>query len=135
MMAANNNVMLGIIVASIVGVIGGTNAYAADIIMSVGETKWVSFGRGAYDIKSSDSNIVSIDSVITRAGFTEVKLTCKNAGTVTISYRIVSDNKVHSKTVICSSSVIPETPVGLISLIAGSFAALYIFTRIKGRAR
>ncbi len=92
MMVANNNSMIGIIVASIVvGVIGGTNAYAADITMSVGETKWVSLGRGAIDIKSSNSNIVSIEGIRTHAGFTEVKLKCNNAGTATISYKTVFD--------------------------------------------
>lgn len=84
MMAVNNNSMIGIIVASIV-VIGGTNAYAADIIMHVGETKWVKLGRGAIDPKSSNPNIVSIEGIRTHAGFTEVKLKCNNAGTATIS--------------------------------------------------
>ncbi len=137
MMVVNNNNMLGIIVASIVGAIGGIDAYAADdITMTVGETKWVKLERGAYNIKSSDPNIVSIEGIRTHAGFTEVKLKCNNAGTATISYTTLLDpNKKLSITVTCSSNAIPETPIGLISLLAGSFAALYIFTRIKGIAR
>ncbi|MEM4364917.1 MAG: hypothetical protein QW776_04575 [Candidatus Nitrosocaldus sp.] len=105
--------------------------YAADVVMRVGETKTVSLGRGAADPRSSDPNIVSIEKVVTLAGGTLVTLKCHKAGDVVITYTDLFTGKTKYITVHCSALVIPETPIGLISLVGSSLGALYIFKRIR----
>lgn len=105
--------------------------YAADVVMRVGETKTVSLGRGAVDPRSSDPSIVSIKKVDTREGFTLVTLKCHKAGDVVITYTDLFTGETKHITVHCSALVIPETPIGLISLVGSSLGALYIFKRIR----
>ncbi|MEM3916424.1 MAG: hypothetical protein QW572_05300 [Candidatus Nitrosocaldus sp.] len=105
--------------------------YAADVVMRVGETKTVSLGRGAVDPRSSDPSIVSIKKVDTREGGTLVTLKCHKAGDVVITYTDLFTDTIKHITVHCSALVIPETPIGLISLVGSSLGALYIFKRIR----
>ncbi|GBC73400.1 hypothetical protein HRbin04_00801 [archaeon HR04] len=123
-------IAIGVLTA--VMLLASNNVYAAaDVVMNVGESKWVSLGRGAYEPKSENPDIVTIDGQRTHEGALEVKLTCHKAGGTVITYKSIFEptSKLLTLTVHCSPMVIPETPIGLISLVGSSLGALYIFKK------
>lgn len=125
----NRIVVAVIAIVTVVMFMVSDKVYAADVVMSVGETKTVSLGRGAVNPRSSDSSIVSIDKVETREGGTIVTLTCHKAGDVVITYTDLFTGDTKQITVHCSPMVIPEAPIGIIALVGSSLGAgaLYIF--------